>query len=94
MSWALRLTLDRLVLALMREDARWGGEARWSAGLEFMLAEAVRFGLRSDDAQGQLLFEARRGALGLRVSIPLASAIDAGPYLALHFIVESEEGHP
>jgi hypothetical protein len=93
-SWAARLEISRLVLALLREDSRWGGEARWSAGLEFRLAPNLRLGLSADEVQEQFQFQFRQGALALRVSIPVASFIDAGPYLALEWSAREAEARP
>lgn len=94
MSWAMQVELEGMVLALLREDALWGGDARWSAGLEIGVSSGWRLGLRGDDAQGQILLATRRGPLGFRLSLPIASSIDAGPYLALEWFTSKPELEP
>jgi hypothetical protein len=52
----------------------------------------LQLGLRGDDSRGQLSLRVLRGALGLRLSVAVASAVAAGPYLALEWNASPDEG--
>lgn len=82
-AWGFAWGRGPLGVALLREDARWGGSASWSPGVQLRLHPSLRIGLIGEDGQGMVSLVTRRGRLGLRLSLPVASSIAAGPYLGL-----------
>jgi hypothetical protein len=68
--------------ALMREDSPFEEQGVWSAGLELLLAP-VSLAIRGNGREGSLHLRMSLGSFDFVLALPLASGIDAGPYLAL-----------
>jgi hypothetical protein len=81
-AYAFALTGEFWSATLLREDSPFEAEGAWSAGLQLTLT-ALSFGFKGDEEGGSLQLGLRRGPWNFLLALPLASSIDAGPYLAL-----------
>ncbi len=77
-------------VGLERRDSAWQDAGHWRGGVWWVLAPSLALALRGGMDGGFLVLSARRGAMVLTVSFPVASPIPLGPFLALHW--QSPEG--
>jgi len=90
-SCAFRFTEEFWSASLMREDSPYAAHGEWSAGLQLTLA-SISLACRGDEEGGNLQLGLFRAPWNLRLSVPVVSSIDAGPYLGLEFGWKQEGG--